>query len=124
MTWLTFFRQLVGLTLGASVYAAAGLTVGGLAAMTAALAGKEPFWFLLGGYLLPFGPLYWWFSRPSYLQGQLTFYRNWLDQGVITRVEYAAIRRELLRWHRERLFGRALEEPPPPPAGEAPTRGG
>jgi hypothetical protein len=122
---LGLLRQLAGLLSSAGRYTAAGVTFGALGTV-AALFTPVPWQvgFLIG-FCLPWGPLYFYYTRRGALRAYLEEVKRLHDAKLITKADYDAHKEQAMRWHAERVFGRASTAgaagPPSAPQGPTPT---
>jgi hypothetical protein len=118
-TFVRFVRELAGIVTGMTVVSSAGLVCGGVCAGAADALGRNPYlWFLIGFFiasgLLPFASV----SDRAVIR-RLRRIKDLHEQGLITQREAAQLRRALLRWYSERMFGRLgteeFDSSPPDP---------
>ncbi|MCI0703558.1 MAG: hypothetical protein L0241_20955 [Planctomycetia bacterium] len=89
-----------------TVVSSAGLLSGGVCAGVADALGRNPYlWFLIG-FFIASGLLPLVFVSDSAVLRRLRRIKELHEQGLITQREAAQLRRALLRWYSERMFGR------------------
>ena len=101
-----FVRELAGIVTGMTVVSSARLVCGGVCAGVADLLGRSPYlWFLIG-FFIASGLLPLVFVSDRAVIRRLRRIKELNEQGLITQREAAQLRRALLRWYAERMFGR------------------
>jgi hypothetical protein len=134
---LAWLKGLVGFVGVSSRYSAAGLTFGALAMFVAPWLRMDPWAAFFAGFLLPFGPLYFWFTSDKAMGRRLGTLKKWKDDGVLTENEHDALRADAIRWYSERVYGKSAPAAAPgrqagsqdrrkgtKSAGSAPAAGG
>ena len=105
-TLVRFVRELAGIVTGLTVVSSAGLVCGGVCAGIADALGRSPYlWFLIG-FFIASGALPLVFVSDRAVVRRLRRVKELNEQGLITQREAAELRRALLRWYSERMFGR------------------
>ena len=106
-----FVRELAGIVTGMTVVSSAGLVCGGVCAGVADVFGKNPYLRFLIGFFIASGLLPLVFVSDHAVRRRLRRIKELNEQGLITQREAAQLRRALLRWYSERMFGRlGMEE--------------
>lgn len=120
-----FARDLTATVAGMSVVSSTGLACGGVTAGVAEALGKNPYlWFMLG-FLVASGITSLVLLSNRVVLLRLRHIKDPHEQNLITQREAAQLRRALLRWYSERMYGRdggpepdgeKSDDPPAPPA--------
>lgn len=99
-------RDLAGTVTGVTVVSSAGLVCSGLCAGLADVFGKSSYlWFLIG-FFIASGLLPLVFVSERVVIRRLQRIKELNERGLITQREAAQLRRALLRWYSERMYGR------------------
>jgi hypothetical protein len=104
-----FARELAGIVTGLTVVSSAGLVAGAACAGGADLLDRNPYLWFLVGFFAASGALSLVFVSSWSVTRRLKRIKALNEQGLITQREAAQLRRQLLRWYSERLFGRASD---------------
>jgi hypothetical protein len=88
-----------------SRYVAAGATVAGLAVLVSPHIGVAPEYCGVAGFVLPLGPLTWWFNRASAVRSELERWQGWQAAGLITHDDVKRLKEQTLRAHVTHLYG-------------------
>jgi hypothetical protein len=113
---MIYLRNLVGLVAACSVYSAVGLSAAGAAMLLSPLLNLNPCVAAVGGFLLPIGPLFLWFSTGRATVKRVKMYEQWKKDGIANDKQYRELKAAAIDWHRTRLYGNRPAEVPQPAA--------
>ena len=119
MKFALFLRNLAGLAEACTVYTAAGLTSGAVAALVAIASGGGAGVATAAGaagFFLPTLPLYWYFTSDRAMEATFRRLDRWKQQKYITTEQAKELKEAALGWYRRRMFGQPPEPPAPPAA--------